>query len=313
MRAGNSSATFLTLGCILQDWQVQHRGEMRGVVLGYEKAAAYYDNPFYLGAVIGRVANRVSGAAFSMNGQRYQLPANEGENLLHSGATGLHAQIWQVQRLTDGQARFSYHSPDGDAGYPAAVDFSVTVTLAETDNGVELTWEMDAIPDRETPINMTQHSYFNLAGGNGAQPHDLLVAADKYTPTAMGDLPDGRILPLIDSPYDFQAMRRLRAGEYIDLNFALTGKDSPAAILRSTDGIEMVMHTNQPGLQVYTAADLMPHAAPLARQTHSPFSGIALEPQGFPDAINRSQFPSILCSPDQPYSHKTQVEISSEP
>jgi len=295
------SARFLSLGCILQDWQVQHESGVRHVVLGYENPDDYLTNPHYLGAVIGRVANRVSNAEFELNGLHH-LTRNEGKNHLHGGTHGLHGRVWDTVQISPREIQFKTESPDGDEGYPGAVKFCVTVRL----HGQMLSYEMEALPDRPSPINMTQHSYFNLSGEGDLSDHQLVVNARKYTPVDDAGLPTGAIAALPDE-LNFHSPKPV-GDKAIDINYALASGQHAARLWGG--GLRLEVCTDQPGLQVYTGASLATRATPLAGQSHDAFSGIALEPQGYPDAVNQPGFPSIIATPDIPYRHRITLKIS---
>ncbi len=305
LRQGDVVVSLLSLGCVTQDWRVPLNGAQVPVVLGYQQPEAYRTNPAYLGAVVGRVANRIGGSAFSLAGQRYGLPANDGAHHLHGGPDGLSRRIWQAEPDGDRAVQFSLHSPDGDGGYPGAVDFEVTISL----NGDTLTYDMRAHPDRPTPITLAQHNYYALTQGP-IWDQRLEVQADAITPTTPDLIPTGQITPLAGTSLDLTRPRPVSefAAQGLDLNFML--RDAPtAARLTAPNGLTLEMTTDQPGLQVYTATHLTADAPALPGQIHAPFHGLCLEPQGAPNAVNTPAFPSVIATPEQPYSQTTKIRI----
>lgn len=283
----------LALGCITRDWQVAGAS----VVLGYADPAAYADNPHALGAVVGRVASRIRNARFTLAGTRYELAANEGPHMLHGGPEGLSRRIWSLDRDGPRAAILRCTSPDGDQGFPGRLDVEVRVTL----EGYRVTWEMTATPDRPTPVSLAQHNYYALGGE--ARAMTLRLPATGHTPTDAANLPTGIVAPL-DARTDFRDFRRI--GAAMDRNFAL-----PRAPRIEAAGTthRVLLETDQPGLQVYTAQGLAKLHDPLPGQRHQPFAGLCLEPQGWPDAVNQPGFPSIIATPDRPYRQRTSVTI----
>lgn len=305
---GDVRVTLLTLGCITQDWRVPLGGTSTSVVLGYADPRAYLDNRASLGIIAGRVANRIAGSRFELDGAVHHLTPNDGPNHLHGGPEGLSHRIWSVDRDGATRARFSYFSPDGEGGYPGNVDFAVEVSLT----GHTVTYDMTATPDRPTPINLARHNYYALAPGP-CHDQTLTIAASAYTPTRPDLIPTGQIAPLDGTPYDFRQPRSLaaadRGGIGIDHNYVLDPTDGPAARLTAPTGLTLEMETDQPGLQLYSATHLRSLAAPLPGQQHGAFAAICLEPQGFPNAVNEPGFPSIIATPDRPCRQVLRVMI----
>lgn len=307
LRDGETQITVLSMGCAVQDWHVGGRR----VVLGYDDPEAYRTNPKSMGIVVGRVANRTALGQFPLNGQAWHLPLGPGaKHHLHGGPAGLGKRNWQMTPDGDRSVVLRLHSPHLDQGYPGAVDLEVRMTL----RGAALTWEMTAQPDRETPVNLAQHLYFNLAGTGTVRDHALRLRASHITPTGPDLIPTGTLQPVDGSRFDFRSLRRIDdadpEGEGYDLNFALDAGDGPAADLSAPDDMRLRLWTDQPGLQVYTATFLSEHASPWPEVTHGPFGGICLEAQGFPNALNTPEFPSVLVSPKAPYRQVTTIEIT---
>jgi len=306
---GDVRITLLSLGCITADWRVGGRP----VVLGYADPARYLTDGNSFGIIAGRVANRIAYGRFQLNDRTIQLDCNQPPHHLHGGVRGLGKRNWSMEVAGDRAVRFTYTSPDGEEGYPGAVDFAVTVTLDRH----RLTYTMEAKPDRETPVNLAQHSYYNLAGGP-VWEHELQLAAPAHTPTDDTLIPTGEIVPVAGTRYDFTLSRPLGTADTghlgTDMNVVLDlarNPKIPAAILRA-GGLQLRLWTGQPGLQLYNAMHLGPTPCGHDGQTYDRFHGLCLEAQHFPDSPNRPEFPSILCSPDAPYRQTLMVEIAPE-
>jgi aldose 1-epimerase len=296
LAAGNMEVTLLSFGAITRDWRIGGRS----VILGYDDPADYGDDPFFFGIIAGRVANRIAGGRFVLGGEEVVLPLNDGANHLHGGPRGLGKRHWQMEADASANAvRLTCVSGHGDGGYPGRAAFEVVVSLSET----RLTYEMRAEVDRPTPINLAQHNYYNLTGGE-IWDHELQIAADEYLPIDEGSIPLGHAAPVSGTIRDFRAPRRIgevdAAHEGIDHCMVLTG-DQPAAVLTAPGAPTLRFFTDEPGLQVYTGKYLA--------GAHEPFTGICLEPQGFPDAVNQPGFPSVIVTPDAPYVQRLSIEV----
>lgn len=301
LRDGDTAITVLSMGCAVMDWQV--RG--RHVVLGYRDADLYRQNPASMGVVCGRVINRIDNARFSMGGLEYFLPANNGRHHLHGGPGGLGRRNWRMETDGDRAVRLSIRSENGDQGYPGNLDIVVEMRL----NGGRLTYDMTAVPDRETPVNLGQHIYFNLAGTGTVHDHVLRVDADRYTPNRQDKVPQGHIAPVDGTGFDFRQPVRLGDGNGWDGNLVLNAKSDPVAEVVAPDGMRLRLWTDRPGLQVYTS-NALNHVLPEGPgAAHGPFAGLCLEAQDLPNAVNVPAFGSILCSPDRPYRQVTSIEI----
>ncbi len=295
----------LNLGCITRSWLIPNHDT--SVVLGYADPRSYLNNPMYMGAIVGRVANRIGGASFSLNGAHHTLEANEGNNTLHGGQHGLHTRIWDMRIHSPQSAIFKLSSPHGDEGFPGKVEFTIEVTLS----GATLTYDMRATVDRPTPINLAQHSYYSLGGVQN--DHRLHIPARAITQTDAGNIPTGQYAGVADTRFDFSSTRRLGdadpAGAGYDANYVLNG---PTISATSPTGLRLTMETDQPGLQFYSARGLSEVHAPLPNQSHGPCAGFCFEPQGFPDALNQPDFPSIIATPDTPYRQRLAVTIQKD-
>ena len=310
LQDGNHQVSILSLGCITQNWLVSHRGQDVPVVLGYQDPLHYIGQSESFGAIVGRVANRISRASFTLNGQHHHLPANIKPDHLHSGPTGLGHQNWDMEG-DDKSVCLTYHSPDGEGGYPAAVNFEVVISLSEN----QLTYDMKASVDRPTPINLAQHNYYNLMCGAGLiWDHDLQINANGTTTLDNNLIPTGVIDSIADTSLDFRKIRNLceadpsKTGS--DANLVLTQNEIVNATLTAPNGLSLRLITDQPGLQLYTGSSLYEQNPPLIGQKHAPFHGVCLEAQQFPDAVNRTEFPSIIVTPDKSYRQVTTVKIA---
>lgn len=293
LNAGNMEVTLLSYGAITRDWRIGDRP----VVLSYDDPADYGNDPYYVGAIAGRVANRIAGGRFMLDGEMVELPLNDGMNHLHGGPRGLSKRFWDMEADSAGNAvRLTCTSGHGDGGYPGAARFEVVVRLEKT----RLTYEMRAEVDRPTPINIAQHNYYALAPA-GLADHVLQIAAEEYLPTDTTCIPTGERLPVAGTELDFRSPHSIGLPvPEIDHCMVLSGA-APAAVLSAPGGPELRFFTDEPGLQFYTGGHL---GAPF-----QPFSALCLEPQGFPDALNRPDFPSIIATPDAPYSQVLTIEV----
>lgn len=277
------------------------------VVLGYDSAAGYEAGGYFFGAIVGRCANRIGGAAFSLNGRDYHLARNDGGNSLHSGPDCYHLRFWDVVETGECHITLALHSPDGDQGYPAAVDIRVTYTLTE-ENGVRIHYE--AVPQGDTLINLTNHSYFNL-NGHGGGPitgHRLWLDAAHFTPADAASIPTGELLPVEGTPMDFRQekavgrdigadYRPLVLGSGYDHNWCLVSDGTLRKFARLTgerSGITMEMYTDRPGVQVYTA-NFVAGEPGKDGAVYDRRHGICFETQCYPDAIHHDGFPSPVC------------------
>lgn len=276
-------------------------------LLGFADLDGWVDDRDYHGRAIGRVSNRIAGARFELDGEPYRTVANQGGNTLHGGAVGWGGRLWTLESADARRAVLSYRSPDGEEGFPGAVDALVTFSLV-ADDALEIVWE--ARTDRPTPLAMTHHPYFNLSGRprTPVLDHILQVAAQAVTPVKPGLIPTGEFLAVERTPFDLREPRRL--GDVLslqhqqlviprgyDLNWVLDADRDPgaeAAVLRSPQsGVSLHLSTDQPGLQVYSGQGLghpfVPHGA------------LVLEPQDFPNAVDTPAFPPVILRPGERY------------
>ena len=294
-------------------------GEFKDVVLGFDKVSDYFpeNNASDFGAAIGRYANRINFGKFSIDGTEYQLPLNNGLHCLHGGPTGWQYQVYKVVEADDSHLKLQMDSPDGDNNFPGAVTAFVTYTLTE-DNAIDIVYEATA--DAPTVINMTNHSYFNLAGdpANHSVCDDYMEINSKtFTPTDSGLIPTGEIASLEGTPLDFTEMKRIGdridendfeaiafAGGY-DHNWILetAGDDTVAAasVYCPESGIVLTEYTNEPGVQVYSGNFLDGTLTGKNGVVYNKRAGICLESQHYPDSPNKPEWPSTILRPGEKY------------
>lgn len=303
------------------------RGRLADVVLGFDRLESYLAGHPYFGCTVGRVANRIAGARFVLDGQVFELPANEGRNCLHGGPTGFDKALWRARVVGPASVRFRHISPDGDQGFPGRLDVTLTLTLTE-DNA--LRFEYRARTDRPTPVNLTHHGYFNLAGQGTVLQHRLMIAADFYTPKRPDHVPTGEIRSVAGTPLDFReptciGARLDQLGEQppgYDHNFVLRGDpegwnhtevwggrpDRPAFCARVEEphsGRVMEVWTTEPGVQLYTGNWLDGSLVGKGGWRYERHAGLCLETQHFPNAVNLPHFPGVILRPGQIYRQTT--------
>ncbi len=307
---GDVSVSLLSLGCITRDWRVPVGGARVPVVLGFADPQRYLDNPDYLGVIAGRVANRTGFGRFRLDGRAYALACNAPPHHLHGGPGGLSSRNWQAEADTARNAvRMTHVSADGDAGYPGTVRFQIDIRLS----GHRLTYDMHAAPDRPTPINLAQHSYYNLMGGGAIWGQKLTLAAGSFTEADATLLPTGAIQPVAGTALDFTQPTTLDQDRHraIDTNMIVdAAAPGPVATLSADNGLTLRMWTDQPGVQVYTSGGLNAAEGAHPGQRITPGAGLCLEPQHFPDSLNNPAFPSIIHTPDRPYRQRLKIEIA---
>ncbi|MET7789862.1 aldose epimerase family protein [Streptomyces sp900116325] len=296
-RAG-TRVRLLTYGGIVQSVEVPGRDGVRAqVALGLPDLAAY-EKPSgpYFGALVGRYANRIARGAFVLDGQSHRVTRNEGRNHVHGGARGFDRRVWEARELTDG-VELSLVAEDGEEGFPGRLAVSAAYTLDE-DGALRIAYR--ATTDAPTVLNLTNHTYWNLAGADSgsAVGHTLRIAAGRITPTDAESLPTGEFLPVDGTRYDFRETRTVGGG--YDHNFVLdAADDGPVAELCDpVSGRVLTVTTTEPGLQLYTADHF-------DGRPYGPCDGIALETQHFPDSPNRPEFPSTVLRPGEEYVSTT--------
>ncbi|MCD8020808.1 MAG: galactose mutarotase [Clostridiales bacterium] len=292
------------------------------IVLGYNNVIKYEKDTQSLGCNVGRIANRIRGASFTLNDTVYTLDKNEGENNLHSGFHPYSKRIWAVENYNDTSITFSLESPDMDQGFPGAIKMHVTYKLS--DNRLLITYE--GTPDKDTIINMTNHSYFNLNGqGNGdILEHTVLLHASRFTPSDPALIPTGDILPVADTPMDFTRTKaigrdihekydQLLQGLGYDHNYCIDDYDGTTrtAVWVDSDqaGIHMEIATNYPGVQMYTA-NYLKDIPGKDGKIYQPYEAVCFEPQFYPDAINQPAFVSPICKAGDKFSREIQYTFT---
>lgn len=311
-------------GAIIMSIAVPDRdGQFGDVVLGHRSLDKYLTASRYFGAVVGRFGNRIARGRFALDGRDFPLAVNNGPNHLHGGVKGFDKVVWQAATFSGPSSSgvtYRYISPDGDEGYPGRVDATVTYTLTDR---FELLVEYTATSDKPTPINLTQHTYFNLAGEGTRDVLDHVVAinADRYTPVDDTKIPTGELAPVAGTPFDLRTPTRIGArineahpqlaiGGGYDHNFVLnrasaTGLMHAARVYEPTTGRLLDVATSEPGLQFNTANSLDGTIVGKSGQPYRARDGFCLETQHFPDSPNQAAFPSTILRPGQVYRSRT--------
>lgn len=315
----------ITYGGIMTSIRVPDRdGVWANVVLGFDNLADYETRNPYFGCITGRCANRIAGGRFTLDGVEYALAANDRGNHEHGGIVGFDKRVWTPTADGDRLA-LHYLSPDGEEGYPGNLDVTVTYTLTD-DNALRIDYH--ATTDRPTLVNLTNHSYFNLAGSGDIHGHRLMINADHYTPTDSTAIPTGEIAPVDHTPFDFRTPRLIGPGQRsphpqivigrgYDHNYVLNRPHDDSLVLAARlvdpgSGRVLEVLTTEPGLQFYAGnfldATLVGSGGMLYRQS----DGLALETQHFPDAVHHPHFPSVVLRPGKTYHSITLFGFSTD-
>ena len=315
-------------GAILQSIEAPDRdGELADITLGYDTLDGYLGNSPYFGAVVGRYANRIAGGRFSIDGTLSTLATNNGANHLHGGDRGFDKVLWRGEALDLTQVTFTYRSEDGEEGYPGALDVTVTYRLTDDD---ELVIDYQAVAEAPTPVNLTQHTYFNLAVSGDVLGHEVHINADRYTPVDATLIPTGELATVADTPFDFRMPTaigaridadhmQLRHGGGYDHNFVLntaadTGVAAPmhaAHVVEPNSGRVLDVYTSEPGIQLYTGNFLDGSQVGKGGRRYAHRSGFCLETQHFPDSPNQPAFPTTIVRPGRPYRTRTTLRFSA--
>jgi aldose 1-epimerase len=320
------TAKVITYGALLTELDVPDKdGKMADVVLGFDDLKGYLAGHPYFGATVGRVGNRIAKGKFTLDGKEYKLATNNGPNSLHGGNRGFDKVVWKASVVSMGpepSVRFTYKSPDGEEGYPGTLEAAVTYTLT-ADNAVRLTYE--ATTDKPTPVNLTNHSYFNLAGhaSGDIMGHELTLDADKYTPTDATLIPTGKIESVKGTPLDFTMPTLIgkRIGDLkgepggYDHNFVLSPRKelARAAVVREPkSGRIMEVLTTEPGIQFYTGNFLDGSNKGKGGAVYKKNQAFCLETQHFPDSVNHPEFPSTILTPGKVYKSETVYRFSAK-
>lgn len=320
------TARVMTYGATLIELDTPDRdGKLTDIVLGFDTLTGYLNaGHSYFGATIGRVANRIARGRFTLNGRTYQLMTNDGPNHLHGGVKGFDKVIWTVVPVQGGDpaVKFTYLSRDGEEGYPGNCRVEVTYTLTEAN---ELRLDYRATSDRDTPVNLTNHSYFNLAGaGHGdILAHQLLLNAERYTPVDAALIPTGEIAPVAGTPMDF--LHPIAIGVRIrsvggkpvgyDHNYVVRdggkGLTFVARVHEPTSGRTLEVWTTEPGVQFYTGNFLDGTLRGKDGMVYQQYAGFTLETQHFPDSVNHPNFPSYVLKAGATYRSTTILRFSA--
>ena len=328
---GGAEASITNYGGAVVSIKVPDRnGKPADVVLGYDTVDGYVNDKSHFGGIIGRFGNRIAHAQFVLDGKTYTLAKNNGENTLHGGVKGFDKALWTAKTLPakDGQSlELSYLSKDGDEGFPG--NLKVTVTYTWTDaNALQI--EYSATTDKKTVVNLTNHSYFNLAGqGSGdILGHQLVIEADKFTPVDAGLIPTGELRDVGGTPFDFrkpvaigartdQDDDQLKLGGGYDHNYVLRrsaggGESRAARVVEPASGRVLEVWTTEPGVQFYTGNFLDGKTPGKGGFTYPRRNAFCLETQHFPDSPNQSKFPSVVLNPGETYHTVTTYKFSVE-
>lgn len=321
----------LTYGATLQSIEAPDRfGRSADVILGLETLEEYMTVSPYFGATIGRYANRIADATFTLDGQTYHIPANDGDNALHGGTKGFDKRIWTAEDVSDKHAAavaFTYVSPDGEMGFPGTLTTTVTFTV---DRRNRMRIDYHATTDKPTVLNLTNHAYYNLAGEGRTSVYDhvMQVAADRYTPVDDTLIPTGALEPVRGTPFDFTRPKPIGAdirdgheqqiiAHGYDHNFVLRsgptrdGLHLAARVHEPRSGRRLTIWTDQPGVQVYSANFLDGSFRGISGHAYRQGDSISLETQHFPDSPNQPDFPSTVLRPGQEFDSTTVYGFSA--
>ena len=320
----------MTYGGIIVSLRVPDKnGNLGDIVLGHESLEGYLVNPPYFGAIVGRYANRIANGTFTLDGVKYDVPKNDGPNSLHGGVNGFNKQVWEASEFKNAKGvgvAFSYLSKDGEEGYPGNLKVKVSYTLTD-DNKVIIDYE--ATTDKATPLNLSQHSYFNLAGeGTGdILGHHLMLNADHFTPVSKTLIPTGELVAVQGTPMDFTKptaigdrindnYEQLVFAHGYDHNWVINRKDNAltlaARVHEPTSGRVLEVFTTEPGVQFYSGNFLDGTITGKQGHVYKQRYGLCLETQHFPDSPNHPDFPSTILRPGQTFRSQTVFKFSTQ-
>jgi aldose 1-epimerase len=314
-------ARIMTYGGILVSLRVPDRdGTLDDITLGFDSLAPYLGGHPFFGALVGRYGNRIREGTFELEGKRYTLARNNGQNHLHGGVRGFDKQVWQAAPDETSAPRLvlSYHSPDGEEGYPGNLDVTATYTLTDAD---ELRIDYKATTDQTTIVNLTNHTYFNLGADDDILRHEMQLFAERFLPIDPTFIPLGEERSVTGTPMDFRSptalsaqihqqdeQLRLAVGGY-DHTFVIAGHGEElaraASVYEPTSGRVMTVYTTQPGVQFYSGNMLEGDLQGKGGKVYVKHGGFCLETQHFPDSPNQPQFPSTVLHPGETYRHST--------
>jgi len=322
--ASGSTVRITTYGAAVVSLKVPDRsGNLGDIVLGFDSIDGYLGNDPFFGAIVGRYANRIHGAAFSLDGTQYKLVANERGNMLHGGH-GFDKVVWTGAKADENSVEFVYLSKDGDQGFPGNLTAHVRYSLSDAN---ELTIDYSATTDKDTVVNLTNHSYFNLAGaGNGeVLNHELTIDADQYLAADAAGIPTGEFVDDAGTPFDFREAHQigeriaaddeqLRFARGYDRNFVLNKRDGlrlAATVYEPTRGRVMEIRTTEPGLQFYSGNGLNGAIVGKDGKKYARHGAFCLEPQHYPDSPNHPEFPTTELKPGETYHSMTVYKFST--
>jgi aldose 1-epimerase len=315
----------LDFGGIITEIHVPDRdGRLADVALGFDTLEPYLGESPYFGALIGRYGNRIARGRFTLDGKQYVLATNDGDNHLHGGKQGFDKVLWTA--AIDGAALvLRYRSPDGEEGYPGNLDATVSYSLTD-DN--EIVVRFHAVTDQPTPVNLTQHSYFNLrgAGQGDTLGHEMMIAADRYVPIDAGSIPFGPLAPVAGTPFDFRQAhpigafidapdQQLQNGKGYDHCFVLDRAQGDRALMRAVrvrepqSGRVLELLTQEPGVQFYSG-NFLDGSLRGKGHAYAYRSGFAIEPEHFPDSPNHPEYPSTILRPGEVYETESRFRFS---
>ena len=324
---GDYEARIATYGGVLVSLQAPDRnGKLGDIVLGFDQVDGYVTNfngpsDAFFGALIGRYANRIGQGRFTLDGHQYSLPRNNGENTLHGGPRGFNNVVWQARTVENG-IELTYHSKDGEEGFPGTLTATVGYTLV----GGDLRIAYSATTDKPTVVNLTNHSYFNLAGQGDILKHQLTLHASRYTPVDAGLIPTGKLKSVESSPFDFRTStaigarinandEQLHLGHGYDHNWVLDGKEltlrEAAELYDPHSGRVLKVLTDQPGIQFYSGNFLDGSIQGKGGLPYGLHAGLCLETQHFPDSPNHPDFPTTALKPGERYHTVTVFSLSA--
>ena len=313
LKAGDMKLCLSNFGAAWTSLMVpSSKGGKSDVLLGFSSLDGYLNNMSFLGVTVGRFANRIGGAGFSLNGKKYQLDANDNGNTLHGGQRGFDKMLWSSEAYEDSDGvfvRFELKSPDGDGGFPGDLNAVVTYGLTKSN---EVTARYEAKASVPTPVNLTNHAYFNLAGeGSGTIiSHELRLNSSSYVEVDDKAIPLGRLTPVRDGPFDFRKSKPILRDreEGYDHCFTIDGDLGKlrvcAEVLEPGNGRTMKVFTTQPGVQLYTG-NMLAGIPGKAGSVYAKHTGFCLETQHFPDSPNQHDFPSCIFGPGRDYCEKS--------
>jgi len=304
-------------------------GKMDDVVLGYDSLDGYLTNPAYFGAIIGRYANRIANGKFTLDGKEYNIPKNDGPNTLHGGTVGFNKALWQAEPFNNAQGvgvTFTYTSKEGEQGFPGNLKTKVAYTLNDKN---ELSFDYEATTDKPTVVNLTQHSYFNLAGDGVGDilGETMMLSADRFTPVDKNLIPTGELRPVNGTPLDFtkataigarinDTYEQMALGRGYDHNFVINRKGESLVLAAKAhdpgSGRALEVSTTEPGIQFYSGNFLDGTITGKKGHVYNKRTGFALETQHFPDSPNHPSYPTTVLRPGGKYHSRTVYKFSVE-